>query len=444
MSNPTTPFSWQMPTATDLVTDLPADFEVFGQAVATSMADLLGGTSGQVLAKNSNTDMDFVWVAQDDSNAIQNTIVDAKGDLIAASASDVPARLAVGSNGETLVADSAATTGLRYQSAYNGNAIINGGMDIWQRGTTFTTTSGVAYTADRWASHTISAGGSVTTSRQTVSDTTNLPTIQYATKFQRVAANTNTGILSFFNTLESADSYRFAGQTATLSFYAKKGANYSAASSILVSNVASGTGTDEPLRSFTGLIDRTQNNTLTTTWQRFTQTVSITATATEVGVQFYFTPVGTAGADDSISITGVQLELGSVATTFKRSNGSGATIQGELAACQRYYYRFVPFAGSGGNYYGPYAVGGATSTTNAYVTGHLPVALRTAPTFNRSGSQIYNSASNIAVTALSNAWATGTSFSINVTVASGLTAGQVCHFAANNNSADYFDLSAEL
>jgi hypothetical protein len=63
MSNPTTPFSWQMPTSTDLVTDLPADFEVFGQAVATSMADLLGGTTGQVLSKTSNTDMDFTWVA---------------------------------------------------------------------------------------------------------------------------------------------------------------------------------------------------------------------------------------------------------------------------------------------------------------------------------------------------------------------------------------------
>ena len=61
MSNPTTPFSWQMPTATDLVTDLPADFEVFGQAVATSLSDLLGGTTGQILAKNSNTDMDFIW-----------------------------------------------------------------------------------------------------------------------------------------------------------------------------------------------------------------------------------------------------------------------------------------------------------------------------------------------------------------------------------------------
>jgi len=117
LSNPTTPFGWQMPTATDLVTDLPADFEVFGQAVATSMADLLGGTSGQVLAKNSNTDMDFVWVTSDDANAIQNTIVDAKGDLIAATAADTPARLAVGANDTMLVADSTAATGLTYKSA---------------------------------------------------------------------------------------------------------------------------------------------------------------------------------------------------------------------------------------------------------------------------------------------------------------------------------------
>jgi hypothetical protein len=65
MSNPTTPFNWQMPTNTDLVTDLPADFEVFGQAVATSMADLLGGTSGQILSKATNADMDFAWIAND-------------------------------------------------------------------------------------------------------------------------------------------------------------------------------------------------------------------------------------------------------------------------------------------------------------------------------------------------------------------------------------------
>jgi len=60
MSNPTSNFGWQMPTATDLVTDLPADFEVFGQAVDTTLVDLKGGTTGQILAKNTNTDMDFV------------------------------------------------------------------------------------------------------------------------------------------------------------------------------------------------------------------------------------------------------------------------------------------------------------------------------------------------------------------------------------------------
>jgi hypothetical protein len=103
-----------MPTASDLVTDLPADFETFGQAVATSMADLLGGTTGQVLSKASNTDMDFTWVAQDDSNAIQNAIVDAKGDLIAATAADTPARLAVGANNTVLTADSSTATGLKW------------------------------------------------------------------------------------------------------------------------------------------------------------------------------------------------------------------------------------------------------------------------------------------------------------------------------------------
>jgi hypothetical protein len=63
MSNPTSNFGWQMPTATDLVTDLPADFEVFGQAVDTALMDLKGGTTGQLLSKASNTDLDFTWSA---------------------------------------------------------------------------------------------------------------------------------------------------------------------------------------------------------------------------------------------------------------------------------------------------------------------------------------------------------------------------------------------
>ncbi len=141
-----------MPTATDLVTDLPADFEVFGQAVDTALMDLKGGTSGQVLAKNSNTDMDFVWVAQDDSNAIQNAIVDAKGDLIAASGADTPARLAVGTNGQVLKANSATATGLEWGSVSAPTAIAGAYATVaTQESTTsssFTdlTTSGPAVT----------------------------------------------------------------------------------------------------------------------------------------------------------------------------------------------------------------------------------------------------------------------------------------------------------
>jgi hypothetical protein len=65
MTNPTSNFGWQMPTPTDLVTDLPADFEVFGQAVDTDFADLLGGTTGQILSKASATDLDFTWITND-------------------------------------------------------------------------------------------------------------------------------------------------------------------------------------------------------------------------------------------------------------------------------------------------------------------------------------------------------------------------------------------
>jgi len=67
MANPTTNFGWVMPTATDLVTDLPADFNVFGQGVDTSLQYLLGGTTGQVLSKTSNTNMAFTWIEQDDT-----------------------------------------------------------------------------------------------------------------------------------------------------------------------------------------------------------------------------------------------------------------------------------------------------------------------------------------------------------------------------------------
>ena len=117
-------FGWEEPDDVDLVKDGAAAIRTLGNAIDTSMGDLLGGTTGQVLSKNSNTNMDFTWVTSDDANAIQNAIVDAKGDLIAATAADTPARLAVGTNGQVLTADSTAATGLAWATATSGSLTL--------------------------------------------------------------------------------------------------------------------------------------------------------------------------------------------------------------------------------------------------------------------------------------------------------------------------------
>jgi hypothetical protein len=96
MATTTTNFGWDIPQSTDLVKDGATAIATLGQDIDTAFVGLKGGTTGQVLSKTSNTDLAYTWVAQDDSNAIQNAIVDAKGDLIAATAADTPSRLAVG------------------------------------------------------------------------------------------------------------------------------------------------------------------------------------------------------------------------------------------------------------------------------------------------------------------------------------------------------------
>jgi hypothetical protein len=124
MATTTPNFGWPVPTSTDLVKDGATAIEALGDSIDASLLDLKGGTSGQVLSKNSNTDMDFIWVTSDDANAIQNTIVDAKGDLIAATAADTPARLAVGTNGHVLTADSTAATGIKWAAPAGGGKVL--------------------------------------------------------------------------------------------------------------------------------------------------------------------------------------------------------------------------------------------------------------------------------------------------------------------------------
>jgi hypothetical protein len=214
------------------------------------------------------------------------------------------------------------------------NRLINGNMLIWQRGTTTVNPqAGNAnfYTADRWAVNRASNATGVT-----VSQSTDVPTgFKYSLKLQRTAANATLEGMYLFNSNESINTLDLAGQTVTLSFWAKAGANYSGGSLFL--NLYNGTGTDQPVYSYTGSnAFGALTQAITTTWTRYTLTATVPSNATEIGFIMYWTPTGTAGVDDSVYYTGVQLEKGVTATSFDyRPYGT------ELQLCQRYYWKAV-------------------------------------------------------------------------------------------------------
>ena len=365
---------YPVPTAVDfdeanaLINTPTTKGDILAATGAGAMARTAVGANTTVLTADSTQTNGVKWAAP-----VPTTT---KGDL--ATFDTASQRLAVGADGTTLVANSSAATGLSYQplNSAGKNAIINGGMDIWQRGTSvaLAASTGTTYTADRWCTQS-GANQAITISRQPTSDTTNLPNIQYAMRFQRNSGQTGIGTLSLLNNLETANSIPFTGKQVTVSFYARAGANYSSPGSILSFSLITGTGTDQnAFASFTGQASAIgQSSSLTTTWQRFSYSATLGTSVTQLCADFAYAPVGTAGANDYYEVTGVQLELGSVATTFSRAGG---TLQGELANCQRYYYQVggttlnTQDAGNG-HYY---------ATTAAYITTTFPVTMRTSPT----------------------------------------------------------------
>ena len=375
----------------------------------------------------------------DVTNAFNTTTVTTKGDLVVAAGSNNITRLAAGNSGEQLVADSSTSTGLRYQgnNAAGKNAVINGDCLVAQRGTSALTLSATAqYPVDRF----FAVGHSGATAQQitSISNTS----FKNAVRVQRTAANSTTTDLSFTQTFETNTSIPFQGKAVTISFYARAGANFSPTSSTLTSRVYTGTGTDQGGFGFswTGTANPiNQGNTLTTSWQRFTATGTISSSATQIQEFFFCTPTGTAGAADYFDITGVQLEAGSVATAFQTATG---TIQGELAACQRYYYRLT--ADTAYSQFTNYAP--AFSTTNVTVQVPTRVTMRVKPssvdfsTVTLADGTNFVTASTVAV---------GTHASASVPLidigATGLTATTRSYSLwANNSTSAYLGISAEL
>jgi hypothetical protein len=302
------------------------------------------------------------------------------------------------------------------------NAIINGGMDIWQRGTSFTY-GGAAYCADRWGM--VTSGPAFVFSR----DSTTVPTgFTYSLK----ATAPSAGIMAIQTAIETANAIQYAGQNVTVSMYLA-----TSNSSVVNWELDYSTSTDNAVNGTWTTISL-QSPTTTTTMTRYSATFAVPSTAKSLRLYIGSTTLPTNG---TINITGVQLELGSTATTFSRAGG---TIQAELAACQRYYFRNTANAAYSmmSNY------NSAVSTSVVDIPIPVPVQMRTYPSVLdystigiQDGATIYSTGT----------WAiSGSYYSTTLPVvrythgSAALTTFRGYQIIANNSSSGYIGLSAEL
>ena len=359
--------------------------------------------------------------------------VTTKGDLFTFSTTD--ARLAVGANGTLLTADSSAATGLSYQNnfAAGKNKIINGDFNIWQRGTSFTPTPGnLDYTADRWIAY---SDANHTDTQQTFTPGT-APVAGYESNyFMRIAKSAGGAYLGLAQRIENVRT--FAGQTVTVSFWAKASAAIT---------LAGGYSQDFGSGGSTAVSAFSITPTLTTSWARYSATIAIPSISGKtIGTSSYLTiDIGRTLTSSAITIDfwGVQVEEGSVATAFQTATG---TLQGELAACQRYYYR-IPYSAASQIF----GTGQAFSLTAGTIWIPYPVTMRTSPTaleqsgtaanyglLNASGSAVACNTVPTFAAAFPNGAA------VEATVASGLIAGNGTRISGVAGT-PYLGWSAEL
>jgi ribosomal protein L18 len=258
------------------------------------------------------------------------------------------------------------------------NAIINGAFDIWQRGTTFNAVTTGTFFADRWLAASVSGTQTINVTQQTFTPGSAPMAGNEGQYFMRIARTVSSSG-AFYLDHKIEDVRTLAGQTVTLSFWAR---------------VSSGTLT--PNRVFlnqnfgSGGSAETDNigaffPTITTTWQRFTQTIALPSIAGKtLGAGNYLRflwELGSGLGNFTLDLWGVQLEAGSVATPFARA---ATTLQGELAACQRYYVRLVQ-----GGTDSAVGLGYAKDVNTIRANIPLPVTMRVKPTALEWGATIY-------------------------------------------------------
>ena len=314
------------------------------------------------------------------------------------------------------------------------NKILNSDFRIWQRGTSFTATG---YTADRWLVDYNGTGATNTVSQQTFTPGT-APVAGYeGTYFYRFACSV-AGTGNTYKTINQRieDVRVFAGQTVTVSFWAKAAATTTINNIYLAQVFGSGGSGDVN----TNVASTT---TLTTSWQRFSYSVAnpsisgkTIGTNSWLGLQFNLPT----NATFTVDFWGVQVEAGSTATAFQTATG---TIQGELGACQRYYFRTTAGQSSGALS----TLGSVVSTILMESGYQFPVPMRTSPTsLDYSNILLYQTGASTTAVSSMGIYANYTSplFSlINAGVASGLTTGKQC-VLVGSSSTSYIGFSAEL
>jgi len=318
------------------------------------------------------------------------------------------------------------------------NRIINGAMVIDQRNagaSSVPATSSYTYTSlDRYFTSVNSPATS------TAIQSTTVPTgFSYSLKIGRSGTGT-AGLNTFGQVIETNNCRDLAGSSVTLSFWAKVGA--SATFSTLQATVFSGTVADQTaasLRSgWTGQATVATNTSLalTTTWQQFSITGSVGSTALQLAVQFIFTTVSTAGADDNLYITGIQLEAGTTATNFEYRQYTN-----ELQLCQRYFYTIASGASQ------EYCVANFYSATELDALINFPVTMRTAPSIVQTSGTNYHNVDKPG-NYFFNSWtgitrANGNTALLYLPGLSGFTPGYGS-FVYSNNASTFLGVSAEL